>query len=609
MISSRLKYDLKISGALVAFSGKPLGTDAAAASFSAGGRLARRRRLSVVQPDFLSHRKHTHSQRKETAMKTTTMPPMRRRAAVVFCLLCLLLPVSLQARHFRIENARCATRQSAGKNAVPFVYMEAQLEVASNMSLGRAYAKAYFYDETGRQIGVAAPLPVQHERGKPAAGLPFYFTEEMSLRVRFSVPAQVWQGYLYWRAVIVFGDDKDATAVLLAGPKANISGEFAGGYNFPERELCAKESASRRGMEPRLAEIRTHTGLADYPHITLFGRLPEGIKRGREARGVLCVSLLANHVSEMRMALERNEAQGEFAQMLRFADREKLIVVCWGSRNLWDASRNWDELKQATFLHADRRFDRVAFAWESGVKRLSKIYDFEAAHFLLCGFSGSAQYAMRLALRKPRYFDAVFLHIPSSFDKPTREASPVLWCLATGELESGYARSQRFLQQCRAMNYRFIYKAVPGLGHSSHAPSMSLGISFFEYALKLPKDKRERDALLAKEFDSPQFWGDWLNQTVERGGDAELISEKLRVSLPSEKIASAWEMKRPPAPAYRPVFQQAAANFAALKTPSADASKTGGLENSAEAPPAPANNNPGARNKAPVTSVFGTRIQ
>ncbi|MDR2513375.1 MAG: hypothetical protein LBD01_06250 [Puniceicoccales bacterium] len=380
-----------------------------------------------------------------------------------------------------------------------------------------------------------------------------------------------------WRAIVVFGDERDATAVLIAPSKNDTSREHPLWYDFPERALCSKDSKPRPMDETRLLEIRCKTRLSDYPYFTLFARLPDGVTKASEARGIFCLSLLANQISDVRLSLLNRDARGEVAEMIRYADEEKLIILCWGSRRLWDPGKNWDELPKREAREIDTRFDAVASAWESGIKRLSQMYGFETENFLLWGFSGSAQYAMRLAMRKPQYFSAVALQIPSSFDLPTSEAASVLWCLVTGEGESGYYRSQRFYRQCRLKGYRFLYKAVPGLGHQMHVGSMTLAKEFLAYAHSLPKKKEQREAQLKKEMDTPMFYGDWLNQNVESSSGALSIPDRLRVALPTERLVYFWEMKpisgmpRPRSFPVAPILKQGAVSKeTAEKLPSAN---------------------------------------
>jgi predicted esterase len=453
-----------------------------------------------------------------------------------------LLPVAFgTGRFFEVENVRVLdVRQTGGKPC-----LEARIRVGADTPLGWAYVRVYFLDALGKQLAKpAVPMPMEYEKGYPATPLPLILRAGETARVRVPLPEVITKRRdLDWRAVVVFGDERDATATLVTADRRTDAKEHVLWYDFPERALCAKKSLPRPKNETRLMEIRCKTSLPDYPFFTLFARLPEGAKSSKEISGVLCLSLLAGQVSDVRRSLLSYDARGEVGEMIRYADTHKLLILCWGSRRLWDPRKNWDDLTRAEAKQIDARFDSVAAAWENGIKRLSDMYNFERSDFLLWGFSGSAQYAMRLALRKPEYFSAVALQIPSSFDLPVPAASRILWCLATGELESGYARSQRFYRQCRAMNYRFIYKAIPGLGHRMHSGSMRLGQSFFDYARTLPKDAALREDILKKEMDDPLYWGDWLNQNVEEKTRAIFVPTALRVALPTEALSRAWAMR------------------------------------------------------------------
>jgi hypothetical protein len=178
----------------------------------------------------------------------------------------------------------------------------------------------------------------------------------------------------------------------------------------------------------------------------------------------------------------------------------------------------------------------------------------------LWGESASAQYACRLALRKPEYFLAVHAHIPSSFDKPTPEASRILWCLTTGELEAGHERSLRFYEQCRALGYPMIYKAIVGLGHERSPIANDLGEKFFEYALsvrgqRLTYDQKVNNPLAQFQmaqansgsplpwlasFQEPAFIGDVVNQDMFSSDQTDMVPLGFRTPLPTKEIAEAW---------------------------------------------------------------------
>ena len=207
----------------------------------------------------------------------------------------------------------------------------------------------------------------------------------------------------------------------------------------------------------------------------------------------------------------------------------------------------------------DETFDDVSKAWAKGVEKLSQKYGMPDKDFLLWGVCGAGQYAARLALRQPQYFLAIHVHMPGSFDKPTPEANRVLWCLTTGELESGYQRSLRFLSACQELGYPIVYKAIVGLGHADHPLAQKLGLEFFEYAMSLREEKSmfETDmnnnlSSIKKEwkanpyrswpesFRNPAFVGDVVNQEIFRFERAEMVPKKFLIMLPTRELANTW---------------------------------------------------------------------
>ncbi len=256
------------------------------------------------------------------------------------------------------------------------------------------------------------------------------------------------------------------------------------------------------------------------------------------------------------------DANTDTGGLVKFAQTHTLVILCWGSRTLWSPGTNWEDLPKDVQKRTDATFDDVSKAWAGGVDDLSRKYGIPDRGFLLSGGSGAAQYAARLALRKPEYFLAVRIHIPSSFDKPTPEANRILWCLTTGELESGYERSLRFYDQCRALGYPMIYKAIPGLGHSGHPQSHSIGERFFEYALAMREEKEAFEADLADNFSSsrkeweenpnrpwpeafqhPPYIGDAVNQEMYPAEQIDMVPKGFRVALPTKELAEAWNGK------------------------------------------------------------------
>jgi len=444
-------------------------------------------------------------------------------AFVAFC----VASTGALARHFKIEQERLI-KTRLGQ------YIEVQLGVEADMPGGKCYARAYFFDSKGQRM-------FRRHDSKP---VPFALKHTKPFKVKFGVADAVYSRDKKWRCVIVFGDDKDVTGVVVE-PDGSSRSLQAKDFPVPEQALLKLESRPRRDNQDHLTEIKCLTRLKNYPSFTLFARLPEGARSGRETNGVLCLSLLAFQVSEVRLALLNREARGDIADMLRYADNRNLMVLAWAVGQFWNPGKNWNEMAPAEFAAHDARMSAMADAWEVGVKRLAQQFDFEPRNFLIWGYSNSAQFAGRLALKKPMYFGAVHLHNPGSFDKPTNAAKDILWSLTMGEVDSGYGRAVNFLKACNALGYSIIYKAVPGMGHDNDRQSRQLTTLLFDYALQMPKQESQRRERIITDRLTAPFVGDWLNQTVEKEENRHLIPLRLQVPLVTPIIAKAWAREPP----------------------------------------------------------------
>ncbi len=421
--------------------------------------------------------------------------------------------------------------------------------------------KAYFYDRDNKLLAsLYEPTPKISGGRMPSFPMPFFFKKNDPTDLYFAVPENL-QKRNDWKVLVVIGDKYEAGARIWPD---DGSPNF---LEFPEKELVRnpKERPEYKAEMDPLIEYVVKTNNDKQPQITLFVRPPVGMTDASEAQGVLAMCLLANGIESIRRKLQGLESGEEVGGLIQFAQEHKLIILCWGSRSLWNPGKNWDEQSKEVTRAMDENLDEVAKAWAKGIEELHKKYGIPDHNFLLRGTSGSAQYALRLALRQPQYFLAVHAHIPSSFDKPTLEGNRVLWCLTTGELESGYERSKRYYTQCRELGYPMIYKAIVGLGHQGHPNAENLGRIFFEYALSV-KDQREayetslRDAFgnykpllqlhegaalqpWPEAFRTPAFVGDIVNQEMYPFAQQNMVPVGFRVLLPTKELAEAWDRK------------------------------------------------------------------
>ena len=290
----------------------------------------------------------------------------------------------------------------------------------------------------------------------------------------------------------------------------------------------------------RLVERTVKVDISGYDILTLFLLLPDG---GR-MDGVMCICMLGSGSDVVRNRL-LDEAKRTPA--LDFAASRNLAVVAWCSRQQWDPSRNWDELQKKKRRKFDSNFDIVADAWDKGISYFVSNHGLPESGYLMMGTSGAAQYAQRLALRRPKRFLAVHVHIASSFDVPVKQASSLLWCVTTGENELGYERSLRFFGAARdkPMSYPIVYKAFPGLGHEGGAKVTALGFACFDYALREYAHATSRNhgkptmPNWAEIFAAAPLVADVFNQGVHPKADAACVPPEFRMPLPQE-LRDAW---------------------------------------------------------------------
>jgi len=437
-------------------------------------------------------------------------------------------------------------------------FLQVRVTVKEPVKANAVFAKVYFYDGTKNMIDKVLVPAVVDRGNNQKYDWPVILPKEKEQTLFFAVPDQVLQ-QPDWSAIVVFGDAKGVDVQLYKGSDEQQLTDF----DYPEKNILEDKNGApierKTTMDPIIEHV-VQTYDPKQPEITLFLRPPLGMTDASQAQGVLAMSLLASSVEGVRCQLQGAEAVAQLSGPLKFAEEHHLIVLCWGSHGLWDPRKNWDDQSADTTWATDKEFDQIASAWANGVQYFVKEYGIPQNNYLLWGESGSAQYACRLALRKPEYFLAIHAHIPSSFDKPTPEGSRVLWCLTTGELESGHARSLRFYNQCCQLGYPMTYKAVTGLGHAWSPISADLGLKFFAYALSVSDQRTAYEKSLndplaqlqmtqtnnssvqpwLESFRKPAYVGDIVNQEMFPYDQVDKVPGGFRTPLPTKEIADAW---------------------------------------------------------------------
>jgi hypothetical protein len=417
------------------------------------------------------------------------------------------------------------------------------------------YVHGYFYDERG-QLTRTCTNPAVALPGKQS--MPVFFHKEAPAKVFFQIPKELLN--TDWKFVAVFGDKDEASAAAYPSTKSPSS------FTYPEKKLVEtfrpKEVRRPFFVDP-LVEYVAKSSLigAKHPKVTLFLRMPKGITNTADLKGVLVISVIWTGIDVARTQMKRVDMEGDYQGLFKYANDHKLAIIAWGGPgHHWDPSKNYDAMADKAERALDQDLDEVADTWEKGVKELIEKYHIPPKDYLLWGMCRSAQWAHRLCLRKPDYFLGCYMLIPGSFDKPTPEASKVLWCLCTGELYGGYENALKWYKECRALYYPMIFKAYEGLGHSvSNRSSREMAFKFFDFALTQKDARDQYDKMMESRIDRmryessgqaqgpwpevfkhPPYYGDIVNQEVYPSDQVEMIPAGFRTPLPTKELADYW---------------------------------------------------------------------
>lgn len=396
-------------------------------------------------------------------------------------------------------------KKKTNTDGISFYELQPFLAVKVSSTLQMRYdttiSKVYFYDKEKKLIVEKSPSTASRLQ-KGSYDVPAFFEKDKPEMLFFEIPETV-RSIKDWVAIVIFGNINEVAATTY--PKVDITK-----YDFTEKNIRRRNNNRMTESSNPLIEHRVSNSTQEQPRISLFLLLPEN----KKPKGLLAVCLLANSLESIKKNLLNPGKGGEMYEIKEFARKHDLAILSWGAKSMWNRNKNWTEQTASEYKNYDKKFDSVSAAWIRGVNSLCEENNIPLNNFLLWGTSGAAQYAMRLALRHPEKFLAVAVHIPSSFDKPTQDGNKILWCLTTGELESGYKRSLSFYNECCGpeYNYLMLYKAIIGLGHKSSNISTKIRIAFFEYALKMlhHHEKNTWKNLFRETF----YYGDIVNQRI-----------------------------------------------------------------------------------------------
>lgn len=482
-----------------------------------------------------------------------------------------LAPNSLHAGFFQIDSVTpiltppkdgvavwsdqfAPTNKPAIKAFMPA--LKVSLRPEQNIAAKDVYVRGYFYDQNGTLVR-RVDKPSLAGKGSFTQSIPGILKNDQINAVFFQFPRELKP--IDTHAVIVFGDTNEAVAVTYPEILSESS------FNYPEKQLVEDhtlKNIKRKVVVDPLVEYVAKSDVRDakHPQVTLFLRMPNGVSDPSELQGVLVVCVLWTGLDVARRDMQQPDMAGDYKGLFTYANAHKLAILAWGGPgHHWDPSKNYNAMTQKAERVLDEDLDQVATTWEKGVLEITEKYNLPKKDYLLWGVCRSAQWAQRLCLRKPDYFLATYMLIPGSFDKPTPEASRVIWCLCTGELYGGYQNALKWYKECRTMGYPMLFKAYEGLGHATSGQSLGMAFKFFDFALTQKTLRDDYDKMMQSRiaqaqlsasgqmdgpwpeiFKHPPYNGDIVNQEVYPADQLELIPEGFRTPLPTKELADYW---------------------------------------------------------------------
>ena len=395
---------------------------------------------------------------------------------------------------------------------------------------------------------------------KPAAnGLPAldsFVREYLAATLKPKLGMDAWENIETKRAVNVMDLNSHPESMCYL-PHVTLASSWAalhvpGGPSLAQQPILEREEDTFNPAQPKL-------------HLYLRKPL-SAVRTGGKIEGVLAYATWFQDRARLLHLLQ--DPQDRY---VRYAEAHRLALLTWDTATAWSLKESADQRSQQQNFQDDLGFDRLASAWERGVHVLCHDAGLPENDFLLAGISRGAQWAHRLALRRPAHFLAIHIHINSSYDLPTPAAKNMLWLQTTGEREAGYEAAKRFYKRCRDLGYPIIFKAGPNLAHDNTPQLEALGLRFFDYALDI---RAKRDALVASaqisrgRRASPSMWelsglaaapfyADFINQDVYGAEEKDMVPAGQRVPLPTQILARAWGGSME-APALLPVSNLAA---------------------------------------------------
>lgn len=191
------------------------------------------------------------------------------------------------------------TRRFNWKEKVFIPYIEVTVQAAEQYESKDTFLRLHFFDQEKKLVQTLEEPAIAWRDRRRGYSVPPLYAKGQREKVYFPLPETV--DVSTGSMLVLFGDQESAAA------RIHPSTTLTFGLDFPERALVERkvnEDIQREAAINPVVETVVETRNPKQPVITLFMRMPIGVKDAGQAKGVLALCLLANNAGQIRSMLQ-----------------------------------------------------------------------------------------------------------------------------------------------------------------------------------------------------------------------------------------------------------------------------------------------------------------
>lgn len=191
------------------------------------------------------------------------------------------------------------TKRLNWTNKVFIPYIEVELQTSEQYESKDTFVRIHVFDRNKNPVSALEEPAIAWRDRTRGYSVPVLYPKGKRERIFFPVPETFDPSG--GSMLVVFGDENSAAARIFPSTVSTF------GLDFPERVLVERrdKDVEREAAINPVVETVIETRNEKQPVITLFMRMPIGLKDARQAKGVLALCLLANNADQIRSMLQK----------------------------------------------------------------------------------------------------------------------------------------------------------------------------------------------------------------------------------------------------------------------------------------------------------------